>query len=144
MVRCNAVTHPDDSAVEQEPLALGEEHGAVLLVRLWCLESGLVLVGVELVVLLGWVKPLETVLLECVHENVLRHLEAIKQSGQLLVATVQRLLGNSPECAVQVVDAVEEISCESLQCKVLGRLHLTLGLLLQVTVFGNGALPLVL
>ena len=101
-------------------------------------------VGVELVTLGAGIESLESVLLKCVHEDRLGHLETRVKVRKVLVATVQLLLGHDRKGAVEVVNAVEQISREALEGKVLGCANLTLGLLLQVAVFGDLALPLVL
>lgn len=51
-------------------------------------------VGVELIALGAGVESLETVLLECVHEDGLGHLEAGVEVQEVLVAAVKLLLGN--------------------------------------------------
>jgi hypothetical protein len=137
-------THSDDSAVELEALGLTEEDSTVLLVGLGCLESGLVHVGVELVTLSAWVESLEAVLLKCVHEDSLGHLETRVKVQKVLVATVELLLGHNRKGTIEVVNAVEQVSGEALEGKVLGRANLTLGLLLQVAVLGDLTLPFVL
>jgi hypothetical protein len=137
-------THSDDSAVELEALGLTEEDGAVLLVGLGCLESGLVHVGIELVTLGAGIESLEAVLLECVHKNGLGHPEARVEVREVLVAAVKLLLGYNRKGTVKVVNAVQQVSGETLEGKVLGCANLTLGLLLQVAVLGDLTLPLVL
>jgi hypothetical protein len=137
-------THSDHSAVEGEPLGLTEEDGTVCLVGLGCLESGLVLVGVELLALSARVESLESVLLECLHENRLGHLEARVQVQEVLVTAIKLLRRHDGQCAVEIVNAVEEVFGKSLQRKVLGCLNFAFCLLLQVAVLCNLALPLVL
>lgn len=140
----NACTHSDDSAVQGEALGLTEEDGAIRLVGLGSLESGIVHVGVELVALSAGVKSLQTVLLECVHKDRLGHLETRVEVQEVLVAAVELLLGHDREGTVEIVDAVEQVSGEALESKVLGCANLALGLLLQVAVLCDLALPLVL
>ena len=101
-------------------------------------------VGVELVALSAGIESLEAVLLECVHENGLGHLETLVKVRKVLVAAVKLLLGHNREGTVEVVNAVEQISGETLEGKVFGCADLTLGLLLQVAVLGDLTLPLVL
>jgi len=84
------------------------------------------------------------VLLECVHEDGLGHLETRVKVQKVLVAAVKLLLGHDRKGTVEVVNAVEQVSGEALEGKVLGCADLALGLLLQVAVFGNLTLPLVL
>lgn len=137
-------TYSDDSAVKLEALGLAEEDGTVLLVGLGCLESGLVLVGVELVALGTGVESLETVLLEGVHEDGLGHLEARVEVCEVLVAAIELLLGYNGKGAIEVVNAVEQVSGETLESEIFGCANLALGLFLQVAVLGDLALPLVL
>lgn len=101
-------------------------------------------VGVELVALLAGVESLETVLLQGSHENRLGHPESVVERLQLYVAAIELLLGNNGKSTIEVIDAVEQVFGESLQGKVLCCLHLSLGLLLEIAVLGDGALPLVL
>jgi hypothetical protein len=137
-------THSDNSAVKLEAFGLAEEDGAVLLVGLGCLESGFVHVGVELVALGAGVESFEAVLLECVHEDGLGHLETRVEVQEVLVAAIKLLLGHHRESTVEVVDAVQQVSGEALKGKVFGCANLTLSLLLQVAVLGDLTLPLVL
>jgi hypothetical protein len=137
-------THSNDSAVKLETLGLAEEDGAILLVGLGCLESGLVHVGVELVTLGAGIESLEAVLLECVHEDGLGHLKSRVEVQEILVAAVKLLLGHHRKGTIEVVNAVQQVSGEALEGKVLGCANLTLGLLLQVAVLGDLTLPLVL
>jgi hypothetical protein len=135
------------SAVELEALLLDEEDSAVFLVGLGSHESSLLLVGVELLAL--GAEALEAVLLEGVHENILSHLEALIQVGEILkvlgsVLSIELLLGNHPKGAVEVVHAVDKVLCELLDCKVFRRLDLTGGSLLEVAEIGDGAQALVL
>jgi hypothetical protein len=99
-------THSNDSTIELEALGLAEEDGAVLLVGLGCLESGFMHVGVELVALGAGVESLEAVLLECVHEDGLGHLETRVEVQEVLVAAIKLLLGHYRKGTVEVVDAV--------------------------------------
>lgn len=101
------------------------------------------LVWVELVAVLTGVESLETVLLECAHQDSLSHPQTIIKRLQLLVGA-QLVLGNNGEGAVQVVDTVEEVLGESLKSEVLCCLDFTLCLLLKVAVLGDLTLPLVL
>lgn len=101
-------------------------------------------VGIELVALSAGVESLEAVLLECVHEDGLGHLETRVKVQKVLVAAVKLLLGHDRKGTVKVVNAVEQVSGEALEGKVLGCADLALGLLLQVAVFGDLTLPLVL
>lgn len=80
-------TYSNHSLVEGEALGLDEEDGAVILVGLGCLEGCLVLVRVELLAI--GVKPLKTVLLQCLHEDRLGHLETRVEVGKILVASVK-------------------------------------------------------
>lgn len=136
--------HP---AVELEALLLGVEDGVVLLVRLRRHESGLVLVGVEL--LAGGVEPLEAVLLEGVEEDGLGHLEALVQVGQVLVLVrrpgrLELVLGHHGERPVQVVHAVDEVLGEALDGELARVLDLALGAVLEVAEVGDGAEAFVL
>lgn len=135
--------YSDDTAVEEESLALGEEDSAVCLVGLRSLESGFVSIGVELVAGLCWIEPLESMLFQRVHEDSLSHPETVVKSLQLLVRA-QLILRDNSKGAVEVVDAVKQVFCESLESKVLCCLHFALGLLLKVAVLGHLTLPLVL
>lgn len=135
------------STVELEALLLDEEDCAVFLVRLGSHESSLLLVGVELLAL--GAEALEAVLLEGVHKNILSHLEALIQVGEILkvlgsVLCIELLLGDHSKGAVEVVNAVDEVLGELLDCKVFRRLDLTGGSLLEVAEISDGAQALVL
>lgn len=101
-------------------------------------------IGVELVAFSAGVESLEAVLLKCVHQDGLGHLETRVEIRKVLVAAVKLLLGHYREGTVEVVDAVKQVPGETLEGKVLGCANLTLGLLLQVAVLGDLTLPLVL
>lgn len=137
-------TYPQYSAIEHESLLLSVEDSVVLLIRLRNHKSSLVFVWVELVAVLTWVEPLQTVLLQCVDKDGLGHLKTIMEVLQLLVLIVEHLLRHGREGAVQVVNAVNQVLCEPLQPKVASGLDFSLGLFLQVAVFCYRALPLVL
>lgn len=135
------------STVELKALLLDEEDCAVFLVRLGSHESSLLLVGVELLAL--GAEALEAVLLEGVHENILSHLEALIQIGKILkvlgsVLSIELFLGDHSKGAVEVVNAVDEVLGELLDCKVFRRLDLTGGSLLEVAEISDGAQALVL
>lgn len=136
--------HP---AIELEALLLNEEDGVLLLVGLGSHEGGLLLVGVELLTL--GAQSLEAVFLEGGHEDVLGHLEALVQVGEILevlgaVLGVQLLLGDHVQGTVKVIDAVDEVLCEFLDGEVAGGLDLALGALLEVAEVCDGAEALVL
>lgn len=148
MVRQVARTYSDDTAVQHESLALGVHDVAVLLALSLGHEGGLVEVGVELLglALLGrgaGVEALEAVLLQGVHQDVLSHLEAVDQVQQVLVGLGSRgaeLVGRHGEqCAVEVVDALQQVHRETLDGKVAGAVHVALGALLEVEEVGHGA-----
>lgn len=119
------------------------EDGVVLLVRLRCHEGGLVLVGVELLAL--GLDALEAVLLERLHEDCLRHLNALVQVHEILVLARGELLGgHRGQGAVEVVHAVNEVLCEFLDGEVSGALDLALRAVLEVAEVGDGAKAFVL
>ena len=66
------------------------------------------------------------------------------QLDQIFVLFGEFVLRNGNERAVQIIDAVEEIFGETLQCKVLGGLDFSFGLFLEVAVVGYGAFNAVL
>lgn len=136
-----------DPAVELEALLLHKENGVILLVILLEHGHGLVLIGVEL--LAHGIESLQTVLLEGAHENALRHPETLVQLGQVLellrlVLSIKLLLGNHGQCAVEVVNAVDQIFGEARDRKLAGVLDLALSAVLEVTEVGNGAETFVL
>lgn len=68
-------------------------------------------------------------LLECVHKDVLGHLETLVQVGEILevlwaVLGGELLLGDHAQGAVEVVDAVNKVLGEFLDGKVTGCLDL--------------------
>lgn len=126
--------YPQYSTIQHETLLLGMEAGVVLLLRLWHHKGSLMLVWVELVAVLTWVESLQAVLLQCVDEDGLSHLETVVEVLQLLVLSRKHLLRYSGESAVEVVDAVNQVLCESLKTKVSCCLDFTLRLFLQVAI----------
>lgn len=135
----------EDAAVELEALLLDKEDEVVVLVGLGSHKGGFVLVGVELFA--GGVDALEAVLGEGRHENVLGHLEAVVQVGEVLglLGLVGEFLGrDGGESAVEVVNALDEVLGELLDGKVARRLDLALGAVLEVAEVGNGAKAFVL
>ena len=136
--------YPQYSAIQHETLLLGVKAGVVLLLRLWNHEGSLVLVWVELVAVLARVESLQTVLLQCVDENSLGHLETVVEVLQLLVFGREHLLRHGGESSIQIVDAVDQVLRESLEAKVSCCLNFTFCLFLQVAVLCYRALPFVL
>lgn len=112
------------------------EAGSVFLVWLGCLEDGLVDVGVKLLHLLAWVEALEAVLLQCVEEDGVGHLNAVVQRNQVGVIRLELLGGHGAEGAVQVVDGLDEVAGEALDGEVLCRLGFALGAFLEVAEVG--------
>jgi hypothetical protein len=110
---------------------------AVLLVRLRCLEHSLVDIGVEFLERGAGVEALQAVLLERVHEDVVRHLEAVVERDEVGVLRRELLGGDGGEGAVEVVDALDEVAGEALQGEVFGGLDFALGALLEVAVVGD-------
>ena len=135
---------PQHTSVEVEALLLGEEDGAVLLAWLRRHEDSLVNVGVELFAGLGGVEALEAVLLECVDQDAVGHLDALVQRGQVLVVALELLGRNGGEGAVEVVNRLDEVAGEALDGEVLGGLGLARCALLEVAEVGDGAKVLVL
>lgn len=118
------------------------------------LEGGLVQVRVEALAVDGRVEALEAVLLERLHQDRLRHLEAVVQVDEIAIVVVvirgtgrlvlilarHELLGrNGGQGPVQVVDRVDQILGEALDRKLSCRFHLPPRSLLQVPEVGDGA-----
>lgn len=82
------------------------EYSVVRLVRLWCHERRLVLVGIELVAFNARIKLLHSMLLQSAHQDALGHLESTVQVDQVLILGGEFLLGNGLKCTIQVVDAL--------------------------------------
>jgi hypothetical protein len=138
---------PQDTAVEAEALLLRVENSVVLLVGHGGHKGGLVFVGVELVAVR--VEALEAVLLERLHQHILRHLDAVEQVEKVRVGSLgavlalagglgPRGLGDHGQGAVQVVDAVDEVLGKAGNGKVAYRLDLALCAFLQVAEVGDG------
>lgn len=145
-------TYTNDTTVQTEALALGVHHVAVIHVRRRSHESGFVEVGIELlslaIHLLAGVEALQTVLLECAQESLLGHLETVDEVEQILVGIAalgsELLRGHGQQCAVEVVNALQQVLGEALNGKVAGTVHVALSALLQVTELGDGAKVFVL
>ena len=112
---------------------------AILLVWLGCLEDSLVDVGVELLRSFRGVESLQSVLLERVDENGVRHLDAVVESNEVGIVRLELLLGDGAKGAVEVVNRLDEIASEALNGKVLCALNFALGALLEVAEVGDGA-----
>lgn len=146
-IQIDNTTYPNDAAVQSETLALGVHHIAVLQFRRLGHESGLVEVGVELLGLaldlLTGVEALQTVLLEGAQEDVLGHLEARDEFEEILVGLAldgfELVLGHGQQCAVEVVNALQEILGKALDGEVPGIVLVALGALLEVAEIGDGA-----
>lgn len=135
------------SAVELEALLLNKEDGVVLFTLLRRHKSRLVLIRVELFA--DGVEALEAVLLQCILEDAVGHLEALAKVGQIL--QVLRLflgrqlrLGHHRQCPVQVVHAVDQVLGKVLNGELARVLDLALGAVLQVAEVGDCAKAFVL
>lgn len=135
---------PQDASVQVEALLLGEEDGAFLLAWLRGHEHSLVDVGIELLASFRGVESLKAVLLQCVDQDAVGHLDTLVQRGQILVIAFELLRGNGGEGAVEVIDRLNEVAGEALDGEVLGGLGLTRCALLEVAEVGDGAEVLVL
>lgn len=136
-----------NTAVELEALLLDEEDGVVLLAGLGGHEGSLMLVGVELDAVR--LQSLQAVLGQCLDEDVLGHLEALVEVGELLEILaldlgLELVCGDGGQGAVEVVDAVDEVLGELLDGKVAGGLDLTCCAVLEVAEVGDGAKAFVL
>lgn len=140
-------TCPKNPSVQSETLSLGVHHIAILHALRLGHESSLVQVGVKLLRLalhlLAGVEPLQTVLLEGVHEDVLGHVETGNEVKQVLVGLgldgIKLVRGHGQQRAVEVVNALEEVLGEALDGEVAGAVHVTLGAFLQIAELGDGA-----
>lgn len=114
------MTYPYYPSVKREPFLLGEENRAVLLVLLWCLEDCLVYVRVELLALDTRIKPLQTVLLQSIHQYSLRHLEPAVKIGELFVCFGIDLVGwYGGEGSIKIIDGFYEVAGEALDGEIL-------------------------
>ena len=123
---------------------MGEEDGTVLLAWLRCHEDSLVNVGIELLASFGGVEALEAVLLQCVDQDTVGHLDTLMQRAQVLIVALQLLGRNGGEGAVKIINRLDEIAGETLNGEVLGGLGLARCTLLEIAEVGDGAEVLVL
>jgi hypothetical protein len=96
-------------------------------------------IGVELLVFGAGVEALKAVLLEGGDEDAVGHLEAVVEGDEVRVFGGELGGVDGGECAVEVVDGLDEVAGEALQGEVFGGLNLALGALLEVAVVGDGA-----
>lgn len=130
-------TYPQDSAIVQEALRLRIEHRPILLVRLRCLESRLVNIGVEYLALDTGIDAFHAVAAQRLHQDLLRHLEAAVEIHQFLVVFRELLLRHVLQCTVEVVNAVEKVLGELLEGEVSCCVDFSLRLFLEVAVVGD-------
>jgi len=137
---------PQHPPIEHEPLLLRVKANPFLLVRLRRLENRLMHIGIELLARITGVEALKTVFLQRANQNAIRHLDAIVQRDQIRIPIIglEFIRGHGAECAVEIVDALDEIAGKALDGKVLCGLCFALGALLQVAEVGDGAEVLVL
>lgn len=115
-------------------------------------ESGLVHVGVELLGLalnlLAGVKALKTMLLKCVHENVLSHLQTLNKLEEGLIlrclGSIELIRGHGQQRAVKVINALEKVLSKSLDSELASTIHIALSAFLKVTEIGDRAKVFVL
>lgn len=135
---------PQYPAVELEALLLGMETASVRLVGLRGHEDGFVHIGIKLLARFAWVEALEAVLLQCVDQDAVCHLNTIVQRNQVGVIALELLWCHSAERAIQVVYRLYKVPGEALDGEVFSSLGLTLCAFLEVAKVGNGAEVLVL
>lgn len=111
------------------------ERRPVLLILHGRLEDSLMLVGIKLLPLLAGIESLQPVLLQRLHENVFRHLQARVQINQVLILGNELVGRDVDQCAIEIVDRVQQVFGEALEGKVFGGLDLAFGLFLEVAVF---------
>lgn len=79
-------------------------------------------------------------LLQCVDQDLIRHLQTRVQVDQIGVRIGKFLFGHVLQGTIEVVDAVEEVFGEALESKVFSGLDFALRLFLEVAVFCDLAL----
>jgi hypothetical protein len=95
------------------------EADSILLLWLRCHENRLVNVGVELLASLAGVESLQTVLLQCVDQDAISHLDAVVQSNQIGVSVWLELVSwHGAKSTVEVVDGFYEVAGEALDGEV--------------------------
>jgi hypothetical protein len=115
------------------------EASPILLIRLWRLEHGLMHIGVKLFRRLTWVESLQTMLLECVNENAVGHLDTVMQRNKLGVVAFELFGGDGAQRAVKVIDRLDEIAGEALDGEVFCGVDFAFCAVLQVAEVGYGA-----
>ena len=134
-------TYPQNSAIQDETLALSVHDVAVLHALILGHESGLMQVGVELLglailLLLARVKSLQAVLAQGAHQDVLSHLQAGNEIQEVLVlrrlGCIDLVFRDGEESAVEVVNALQEIDSKALNGEDTRILHVSLSSLLEV------------
>ena len=97
------------------------------------------------------VEPLHSVLFQCRHQNLFRHLEACKKVHEVLVGfaglgviRVESFRGYSGQGAVEVVDGFNQIDGKSLDGEILRGCDVACCPILEVAEVGDGPEVLVL
>lgn len=144
MTRGNDETHPYRPSIEHETRLLHMEHSVGFLIGHGNLERSLVLVGVK--DLSDGIHLLQPVFLEGIQQDLLGHLQSVVKVDQILIVrrVGARTLGNRFQRTVEVVDRLDQVLGKLLDRKVLGRLLLALGAVLQVAEVGDGTREFVL
>lgn len=148
----NWKTYPDNTSIELETLALDVHNITVLKGLGGSHKSSLVHVGVELLGLtlnlLTGVEALKTVLLKCVHENVLGHLQTLNklQEGLVLrsLSSIELFRGHGQQRAVKVINTLEKVFSKALDSELASTIHIALSAFLKVAEIGDRAKVLVL
>jgi hypothetical protein len=141
------ITHSQDAAIQNKSLCLSIHDIAVLQALGFSHEGGLMAIWVEFLPLavlreVSRVEPLQAVVLEGGHNDILSHLQTVEEIVEILV--FRGLVGNlvrrhSTQGAVEVIDGFDKVLSEALDSKGLGRIDVTAGTLLKIAEIGNGA-----
>lgn len=133
-------THPNNPPIQLEPFLDRTKRRPILLPLHRRHKRGLMHGGVEPLARLAGIEAVEPMPLQRGHQDLLRHLEAVDEVGQIRVLVPRRgQLGrrHGREGPVQVVDAVEQVFGEARDGEVARRGHVALGALLQVAEVGD-------
>lgn len=112
------------------------EAASILLIWLRCHENRLMNIRVELFSLLTWIKSLQTMFLQCIDQNAVRHFNSIVQSNEVCVVAFELFCWNGAESAVEIVDGFNEVAGETLDRKVFCCFCFAGGAFLQVAEVG--------
>lgn len=132
-------TYPHNPPIQYKTLLLRHENLTILLTLHLRLERRLVQIRIKHVPSLSGIKSLQPMLLQRLHQYGVRHLQSLVQIDQVLVAVrlANLLSRDSTKCAIQVVNAFDEITGEPGDGESFCGVDFAFGAVLEVAEVGH-------